>query len=184
MLWIWVLVIVAAFYFYIFRRNFLYEEVQKLLDLPLAWRMGIFLALGCARGFTLVPVTYLIILGLVFLPATPAYLLTLAGVTVSSLCIYYFAEYIGLAGFFERTHGSQITKLKSVLQKNELPIVAAWSFMPVLPTDVMCYVCGSLRIDVKKFILGVLIGEGIACALYIYAGKELLLLIVHKIIGS
>ncbi len=182
--WVWAAVIASALYFYFFKNAFIYEEVQKLLNLPLVWRMAIFLALSCIRGFTLVPVTYLILLGLVFLPSTPAYILTMIGVIVSSGCIYYFAEYLGIASFFERAHHKQVLKLKSVLQKNELPIVVAWSFFPLAPTDVMCYVCGSLRIDIKKFLLGVFIGEGIACALYIFAGKELLLLIVHKIIGS
>src|SRR6185369_3238239 len=150
--WGWVVVVVTALYFYFFKYDLVYSEVQKLLNLPLSWRMAIFLALGCLRGFTLIPVTYLILLGLVFLPATPAYLLTMAGVVVSSISIYYFAEYLGLASFFERTYPRQIARVKEALSKNELPIVIAWSFMPILPTDVMCYVCGSLKINVRKFI--------------------------------
>ncbi len=182
--WLWFAVIAAALYAYFFQNAFIQAEVAKLLNLPPVWRYSIYLILGCLRGFTFVPVTYLILLGLVFLPVTPAYLLTIAGVMVSSTCIYYFADYTGLAAYVERVYPKQVAKLKTVMQKNELPIVIAWSFFPITPTDVMCYVCGSLEVDFKKFFIGVLIGEGISCALYIFAGKELLLFLVHKLIGA
>ena len=182
--WVWLVVIIAALYAYFFQKALIQAEVAKLLNLPLVWRYWIYFILGCLRGFTFIPVTYLILLGLVFLPATPAYIFTIIGVMVSSTCIYYFAEFIGLATYFERNHPKQIAKLKSVMQKNELPIVISWSFFPITPTDLMCYVCGSLEVDFKKFFVGVSIGEGISCALYIFAGKELLLFLVHKIIGA
>ena len=182
--WIWIAVIALALYGYFFQNAFIQAEVTKLLNLPLMWRYWIYFILGCVRGFTFIPVTYLILLGLVFLPATPAYIFTIIGVMVSSTIIYYFAEFIGLAGYFERNHPKQIAKLKSVMQKNEMAIVLSWSFLPITPTDLMCYVCGSLEVDFKKFFIGVLIGEGISCALYIFAGKELLLFLVHKLIGA
>ena len=40
----------------------------------------------------------------------------------------------------------------------------------LLPTDLICYVCGSLRINYKKFLIGVLIGEGTVYAIYIFLG--------------
>jgi uncharacterized membrane protein YdjX (TVP38/TMEM64 family) len=183
-IWVWIAVIAAALYAYFFKADLIRIQVDHILNFPLSWRYALYLILGCLRGFTFIPVTYLILLGLVFLPATPAYILTLIGVIVSSACIYYFAGYIGLADFFERYYPDQIAKLKSVISKNELPIVISWSFFPFTPTDVMCYVCGSLGVNFKKFLAGVLIGEGISCALYIFAGKELLLFLVHKLIGA
>ena len=68
----------------------------------------------------------------------------------------------------------QIQKIRDFLAKNELPIVIGWSFTPFLPTDLICYVCGSMEIDIRKFLIGILIGEGIACAIYIFLGKEIL----------
>ena len=182
--WVWVLVVITAFYFYFFQNDLIRAWITGLMNLPLSWRYAIFIILGCVRWLTLIPVTYLILLGLVFLPAGPAYAFTIIGVIVSSTCIYYFAEYLGLAGFFRRAYPKQIIKLHSVMQNNEMPIVIAWSFLPFAPTDVMCYVCGSLKIDYKKFIFGVVIGEGISCAFYIFAGRELLLFVVHKILGA
>ncbi len=99
--------------------------------------------------------------------------MTLGGVIVSSLCVYYFSEYLNFDEYFEKKHKKQVDKIRDVLSRNELPIVITWSFMPFLPTDIMCYVCGTLDVDVRKFIFGVLIGEGIMCAVYIFLGKEI-----------
>ena len=169
---IWLFVVVAALYLYFFERDFIEGQITRISDAPLYLRYLVFLALGCLRGFTLIPVTYLIIMGLLFLPLKPLFILTMAGVMVSSTVIYYFSEFIHLGEFFEHKYPKQITKLRSVLEKNEFPIVILWSMFPFTPTDVVCYVCGSLEVNIKKFLLGIFIGEGITCALYIFFGKE------------
>ena len=55
--------------------------------------------------------------------------------------------------FFERKYPKHIRKLKELLQCYQLPIIIGWSFMLFLPTDLICYVCGSLRINFTKFIV-------------------------------
>jgi uncharacterized membrane protein YdjX (TVP38/TMEM64 family) len=61
-----------------------------------------------------------------------------------------------------------------LLQRHELPVIIGWSFFPLAPTDLICYVCGGLRVNFPKFLLGVLIGEGTICAIYIFLGGEAL----------
>jgi uncharacterized membrane protein YdjX (TVP38/TMEM64 family) len=178
---IWFFVILIALYLYFFERGFIESQIIRVADAPLAVRYWIYFGLGALRGFTLIPVTYLIILGLLFLPLKPLFLLTMAGVIVSSTIIYYFSELVHLSEYFERKYPKQIAKLKSVIEKNELPIVTFWSMLPFAPTDVMCYVCGSLKIDIKKFLLGVTVGEGITCALYIFFGKEIMQFLLRLI---
>ena len=170
---VWFFVLLAALYFYFFQRGFIESQITRIADAPLSVRYWIYFALGSLRGFTLIPVTYLMILGLLFIPLKPLFFLTIAGVMVTSTIIYYFAELLHLSDYFERKYPKQISKLKSVVEKNELPIVTLWSMLPFTPTDVMCYVCGSLEIDIKKFLLGVLIGESITCWIYIFFGKEI-----------
>ena len=58
------------------------------------------------------------------------------------------------------------------MTRRELPIVIAWSFFPIAPTDLVCYVCGALKVDLKKCLLGVTIGEGAICAIYIFLGGQ------------
>lgn len=176
---VWIVFIFTAFYLYFFKRGVLDAQITKIADIPLSIRYWVFLLVGALRGLTLIPVTYLIILGVIFLPPIPLFFLTIAGIMISSAIIYYFSELIHLAEFFEEKYSKQIARLKSILVKNEFSIVALWSAMPFLPTDVIGYVCGSLRIPVKKFLLGVLVGEGLTSAIYIFFGKDLVLYILR-----
>lgn len=180
---IWLLIILASFYVYFFQKDLILTIIDKFRLLPAFWLYSIYLIVGCLRGFTLIPVTYLILLGLIFLPALPSFILTMIGVMVSSACIYYFSDYLNLGNYFKNKHPEAIEKLKSVLSKNELPIVISWGFLPFLPTDLLCYVCGTLEINIKKFLIGLFIGEGVACAIYIFFGKDLLLFLAHKALG-
>jgi uncharacterized membrane protein YdjX (TVP38/TMEM64 family) len=66
-----------------------------------------------------------------------------------------------------------VSRLRALLRRRELPIVIAWSFFPLAPTDLVCYVCGALKVDLKKCLLGVVIGEGAICGIYIFMGPRL-----------
>lgn len=133
-----------------------------------------YFALGCVRGFTLIPATYLVVAGMIVLPPWRLYLLTVGGIIVSSASVYAFAEAMQFDRFFERRYPSQIAKLRALMTRRELPIVIVWSFLPIAPTDLVCYVCGALKVDLKKCLLGVVIGEGAICAIYIYLGTAAL----------
>jgi uncharacterized membrane protein YdjX (TVP38/TMEM64 family) len=170
---IWVSSILAGIYFYATRADLLRDEMLVLSSTSTALASMLYLVVGCVRGFTLIPVTYLIPFGLLFLPSTLQFVLTMVGILVSSASIYYFSERLRLAEYFEAHHAHQANRIRRLLQKRELPIVVAWSVFPLVPTDVICYVCGSLRVDIRKLIAGVLIGEGLTCAIYIFLGREL-----------
>ena len=133
-----------------------------------------YLLLGCLRGFTLVPATYLVVAGMIVLPPWPLYLLTLVGIAVSSTAVYYFAEAMQFDRFFNRRYAPQVARLRALTTRRELPIVIAWSFFPIAPTDLVVYVCGGLKVDIKKCLLGVTLGEGAICAIYISLGGQAL----------
>lgn len=171
----WLLFISIALYLYFFQTSFFEKALQSASHLSIYYGYAIFLLLGCFRGFTLIPVTSLIVLGLLFFNPIPLYILTIAGIIISSASVYYFSKLLHLDEFFERKYNRRITKIKSVLQKNELPIIIGWSAFPFLPTDIICYVCGTLRVNFAKFIIGIIIGESATCAIYIFFGHYLLL---------
>lgn len=171
---IWFVLISVSLYFYFFASDAIQSELSNIFGSSLVLGYVIYLIAGCLRGFTLVPITYFIIAGMVLLPPLPLYILTMVTVIVSSASVYYFSEYLNFDEYFERKHPKQIQTIKNFLTKNELPIVIVWSFMPFLPTDLICYVCGAMEIDIKKFLFGVVVGEGISCAIYIFLGKEII----------
>ena len=49
-----------------------------------------------------------------------------------------------------------------------------WSFLLIVPTDVICYIAGILRMKYWKFIWAVAIGEGIICIILIFWGSGLI----------
>lgn len=171
---LWGTFLISGLYLYVFRHNWIRQELATLSGSSPLLIAGVYLALGCARGFTLVPATYLLFAGMLVLSPLSLYALTLAGILVSSTAVYCFAETMGLASFFERRHASQVGRLRMLMQRRELPIVIGWSFLPVAPTDLVCYVCGALNVDLKKCLIGVLIGEGAICAIYVFLGAHAL----------
>lgn len=171
---LWIASIATAVYGYCSHRGALGALLVELSASPPFWIYAVYLALGCLRGFTLVPATYLVVAGMLVLPPWPLYLLTVVGIVVSSAAVYYFAEAMEFDRFFERKYAPQIARLRALLARRELPIVIAWSFFPIAPTDLVCYICGALNVDLKKCLIGVTIGEGTICAIYIFVGGHAL----------
>jgi uncharacterized membrane protein YdjX (TVP38/TMEM64 family) len=125
------------------------------------------------RGFTLIPAANLVLLAIPIFPPLPLLALTLVGILVSSASIYAFAGSLHLAEYFEQKHAEKVARVRAALARNPTTIVMVWSFFPLAPTDLICYVCGAMRISFRCFMLGVLVGEGAICALYIFAGRGL-----------
>jgi uncharacterized membrane protein YdjX (TVP38/TMEM64 family) len=171
---LWLVVLASALFGYFFQRDALQRIFVELSASPPSWVYGAYLALGCLRGFTLVPATYLVVAGMLVMPPLQLYLLTIVGIIISSAAVYYFAEAMQFDRFFERRHSRQVARLRALMTRRELPIVIAWSFFPIAPTDLVCYVCGALRVDLKTCLIGVTIGEGTICAIYIAAGTRAL----------
>lgn len=171
---LWLAFLATALFSYFFHRDALQRLLLELSASPPAWAYAVYLALGCVRGFTLIPVTYLVVAGMLILPPLPLYALTVAGIIVSSAAVYYFAEAMQFDRFFMKRYAPQVARLRALMARRELPIVIAWSFFPIAPTDLVCYVCGALKVNLMKCLLGVTIGEGAICAIYIFLGGHAL----------
>lgn len=144
---------------------------------------SLYLLLGAVRGFTLIPATHLVIFAIPLFPPVPLFILSVLGILISSASVYYFAESFHLAEFFEDKHPEKAQRIRGALQRNTLLIVTVWSFFPLTPSDLMCYVCGVMRVSFSTLMLGVLIGEGAICAIYIFAGRSLLQILGVGIAG-
>lgn len=170
---IWFLVVGIAFWTHHLRPDPFENRAEILFGSSLVLACAAYLLFGMLRGITLIPIISLIAPGLLFIPPVPLYILTMTGIMVSSTTIYFFSDYLRLDSYFEKKYPAQISKLRSELRKNELWIVIGWSFFPFTPTDIICYVCGALRLDFWKFFAGVLLGEGSMCTLYIFFGGRI-----------
>jgi len=95
---------------------------------------SLYLLVGAVRGFTLIPATHLILLGIPLFPPAPLFFLSLAGILISSTTVYYFSESLHLSEYFERKHREKILKIQAALRRNPIAIVTTWSFFPLVPT--------------------------------------------------
>jgi uncharacterized membrane protein YdjX (TVP38/TMEM64 family) len=177
---LWLVAVATGLYLFVYQRVLIQQQLAGALSVSVVLGGLLYLLLGCVRGFTLVPSTTLVLLGVAFFPAWPLFGLTLVGIIVSSLTIYTFAASLHLEETIAGRQGGQIERLRRLLQRHELPIIIGWSWFPLAPTDLICYVCGALRISRVKLVAGVAIGEGTICAIYIFAGDRLLRALLLK----
>ena len=133
----------------------------------------IYLVMSAMRGFSLLPSTPLVIALTLLFPAQPFAVLavSMTGILLSSSMIYFFSEYLGFSDFFE-SHKPELThKIKAKLEHPlGFVFVALWAFFPLVPTDLVCYLAGTTKMDYWKFIAAVLVGELILCSFYIFFG--------------
>ena len=131
--------------------------------------MPFYLLLLSLLGLIFIPSTPFAIAGVFLFDPTVAYLLNLVGIITSSTIVYHFAGFLGLRTAFEARYPAKMEKVRTALDRKELPIIVGWSFFPVVPTDLIIYVASTLKIPLWKCLLGVLIGEGALNAFYIFS---------------
>ena len=171
---LWIIVAAAALYLYFFKREAIQTEMRDAMSASFWAACLTYLIIGALRAFTLVPATFQLLIAMPFFDPWVLLALTIPCIAVSSSICYWFAEALHMDELFERKYPRQIGKLKRLLQRYQMPIIIGWSFFLFLPTDVLCYVCGSLKINYRKFLIGIMIGEGTVYAIYIFFGDWLL----------
>lgn len=169
-LFIWLSVVVATLILYLINRDLfdisflkVYVDDHRLLV------MSLYLVILTFVGLTIIPSTPFAIAGVLLFPPMEAYIINLIGIITSSIVVYYFTQYLRIDLWLESKYPVQIEKIKQALRKKELPIIAGWSFFPVVPTDLIIYVSSTLNIPFWKCALGIIIGEGTLNALYIFS---------------
>ena len=177
---IWLTILMVVLYTYFFQHNFFQFFQYYLQEIFAVGITGyvLYFILGCLRGFTLIPATYLTTFGLLFIPPSHLFVLTLSGILISSLFIYNFSESFHLYKFFEYKHKKSINKIKREINKRELLIVVIWNLLPIVPADLIAYVCGILKTNRNKFLLGTLIGQSIYSGILIFFGHYLIKIFV------
>lgn len=168
----WILfLIICVGIFFTYSEHFTPQKIAAFIEEFKGGVLVIYLLISILRGLTLVPSTPFVIAGTILLPANPflVLLISITGIIFSSTMIYFFSDYLGFGNYLEKKYPDKIIKIKEQLQKpTGFFFVFFWSFFPVLPTDAVCYVAGVLKIDFKKYILAITLGELIICSIYIF----------------
>jgi uncharacterized membrane protein YdjX (TVP38/TMEM64 family) len=174
-LYLWLaLIIISLMLYFCFPEIFSPRNIRQFFNSNVYTGLSVFFLLASLRGFTFIPLTPLLLAGILVFPAWPLFFVNLAGILVSSALVYYLSRFFRFDHFFHKHYPEQITRLTQLLQKRELPVITLWGIAPFLPTDLIVYVCSVVRISSSKTLLGVLLGESIICALYIFGGEPFL----------
>lgn len=170
-LYLWLALIVSCLSFY-FLRPELFEPAQMRLFFSSNMVIGlvIYFIVSTLRGLTLIPSTPFVLAGILVFPPLPLFLVNQVAVYTSSALLYYMTRAMNFDKFFFTHYPEKTERLILLLRKRELPVITAWGFAPFVPSDMIVCICSVLRISVWKTLLGVSIGEGIICAIYIFGG--------------
>jgi len=171
-LYTWLMLVTICLSFYFFNADFFDpRNIREFFSRNLIPGLSVYFIISTLRGFTLIPSTPIVLAGILAFPPLPLFLVNQLAVYSSSAIVYYMARYLRFDQFFHEHYDTQVKKLTSLLHKKEMPVIAAWGFTPVVPSDLIVYVCSVLRISVLKTLTGISIGEGVICAIYIFGGS-------------
>lgn len=174
--WAWLTMIVATLLWWAANPTaFTPDRIRGLLGRYESSALLIYLLISSIRGCFLIPSTPFVLAGALLFPGRPwlVFWISLFGVLVGSSIIYFFSDKLGFADVIEKKHATTLAKVRTRMEKHGMLIVVAWSFFPLVPTDLVCYLAGVIRMNFLRFIVAVALGEAILIAGYVFLSSTL-----------
>ena len=140
------------------------------------WAFTAFVIASLVRGALLVPSTPLVLAGGALFPDALALVLlvSVAGILVSAGLLYRFPGFAGYDSRLAARYPDQLARLQVHLTMPRATwFVALWAFLPVTPTDLICYAAGLVRMPFRRMITGIVVGKVPLVTIYVLAGREI-----------
>lgn len=122
----------------------------------------VYILICIVSGFFLVPNTPFIIAGTILFPQQ---LLAVVAVSLfnaifGATFLYYFANWMGIGDTLKKKYPEKMEQIKVALNKPyAIFLVVLWSFLPIVPTDLIAYVARVVGMRYRLLILGIILGE-------------------------
>jgi len=169
---LWILLIVSFFVAYLYNPAIASPQYIRDLIEPYGKEMIlVYFLLSMVRGLFLIPSTPFVIGGAMLFPDNLLLVLTISmvGVMASATALYYFSDLLGFSKYLEGKHSSKIDRWKERLQSRQsILFVLAWSVFPLVPTDLICYVAGIVKMPYRYMFIGVFFGELLLDIFYVF----------------
>lgn len=152
------------------------ESIGQALRATGVWGWVVFGTWLCLRGVLLLPSTPMLLAGAVAFAYHQwlAVALAMVGVVVSAWLVYVLADRIGLGDYLEHRFPHKLETFRDKLDSSGGTLgMALWAGNPFVPTSLVCYVAGLAHADVKRYLLGVTLGELPLVVLYVVGGAAL-----------
>ena len=175
---LWLLLIVAGLiYGFLYPELLTVEHIAFLLQKFGYWIWLVYILITFLRGLLLLPSTPFVLAGAVLFPQQLIWVgvVSIVGILFSATLLYFFAEKLGFGDYLSQKYPHKIQKIQHQLNKPSGKwFVALWAWFPFVPTDIICYTAGLVKMRYSIMITGIFLGESILVALYLYLGKDIL----------
>ena len=164
---IWIVLIITAIVLYLlFPKEFTANGIKEFIAQFNTIAISVYLLISLLRGLFLIPSTPFVLAGALLFPDKLwlVFSISMVGIVGSGTFIYYAAQFLD----FGEKKVKKINRISEKIRKHGFWIVLGWSFFPIVPTDLICYVAGRTRINFWKYITALFIGEALLVALYLY----------------
>jgi uncharacterized membrane protein YdjX (TVP38/TMEM64 family) len=172
----WVALVVGVLALWVARPDVFTEaSVEAALLKCGPWAFAGFVVVSLVRGAFLIPSTPVVLAGGALFPdAAPAVLLvSMAGIVLTAALLYRFPGFAGYDVRLAERYPDKLARLQTHLTRPQAPaFVALWAFFPVVPTDLICYAAGLVRMPFRRLMLGIVVGELPLVAAYVFVGKQ------------
>lgn len=151
------------------------ESIAGLLASLGGSALLVYIVLSLGRALLLLPCTPFVLAGAISFPQWSELVLaiSLAGVVAGAFLVYSFPSFGDYDAYLESKYPEKIALLKEKMQgKRAFWIIAGWSVFPLVPTDVICYVSGLIRMKFRRLLVPLLVGEVPLVTAYVYLGAE------------
>lgn len=139
--------------------------------------MVVYIIISSLRGLFLIPSTPFVLAGVILFPSNPIFVISVSmgGILLTTIMLYYFSDILGFSKTLNKKFPNKMkiweTRLRS---KHAIWIVLLWSFFPLVPTDLICYIAGIVKMPLKYLLIGVGVGELILVTCYVYLGAGII----------
>ena len=173
--WTWiVLILITVTLFLIYPDSFTADSLKAVLNDNSSLILLAFIVLSCIRALFFLPSTLFVLMGTVLYPDEPVFVLivSMIGILIGASLVYKVASILTPEQLFRGKDLTRMEGIRSKMEKYGFSIVLLWSFFPAVPTDLICYAAGTIKMSFWKFILAVFLGEIVLVSIYIWSGKS------------
>lgn len=173
---IWIaLILTGLMLFFLYPNLFTKESISLFVQRNSSHVHLVYFLLSLLRGIFLLPSTPFVLAGVILFPNQPilVFLVSLFGITITAIYLFYASIFLEFGVLFSNKQLSKSQKITKKLDKHGFWIVLVWSFFPLVPTDLISYIAGSIKMNFTKYITGIVLGESILIGVYIYFGIQI-----------
>ena len=180
----WLFLIVLAIGSYLYSPDsFTGENITLFIKNKNANLFLVYVVISLIRGLFLLPSTPFVLAGVILFPTNLSlvFVVSMLGILTTAVFLYYASRFLEFNKLFgdsslnrpsSASGLSKVEKISQKINKYGFWIVLGWAFFPLVPTDLICYVAGTTKMNFKKYISAIFIGEAILVFLYLYLGES------------